>query len=385
MRKYVIALDEGTTSCRAIIFDKNLTPLYTAQQEFPQIFPKPGYVEHNPMDIYNVQMLVLHKAILDGNIAPDEIASIGITNQRETTILWDRSTGEPIYNAIVWQCRRTSELCDELKAKGYEPIIKQKTGLIIDAYFSATKIKWIFDNVEGVKERAERGEICFGTVDSWLLYKMTGQHKTDYTNASRTMLFNINTLSWDREILELLDIPESILPTVVSSSEIYGYYNYGGVNIPVASMVGDQQGALFGQRCFEKGQAKNTYGTGCFLLMNSGGEVPEYEDRLLTSIGIGLKGRINYCIEGSVFIGGAVIKWLRDELGIIKSASETEDLSLSVSDNGGVYFVPAFTGLGAPYWDMYAKALFRGLQEEATRRTLCVPLLNQWHIRPMTL
>ncbi len=369
MKKYIVALDQGTTSSRAIVFDKEQKIVSLAQQEYEQIYPQPGYVEHDPMAIYTSQMVVLQEAVLKAGIEPKEIAGIGITNQRETTIMWDKNTGEPVYNAIVWQCRRTGPICDELKNNGYEEIIRQKTGLIIDAYFSATKIKWILDNVEGVRDRAVRGEILFGTVDSWLIYKMTGGkvHVTDYTNASRTMLFNIHTLEWDKDILELLNIPEAILPEVLSSSEIYGSYNIQGEEIPICGIAGDQQAALFGQRCFEKGQAKNTYGTGCFLLMNTGEEILKENSGLLTTIGIGLKDKINYCVEGSVFVGGAVIQWLRDEMGVINNSADSEDYATKIPDNGGVYFVPAFTGLGAPYWDMYARGGIFGLTRGSGR------------------
>ncbi len=370
MKKYIIALDQGTTSSRAIVFNKEQHPVFVAQQEYPQIYPQAGFVEHDPMEIFTSQMVVLQEAILKSGITPEEIAGIGITNQRETTILWDKNTGEPVYNAIVWQCRRTGPICDDLKERGLGELIREKTGLVIDAYFSATKIKWILDNVEGVKEKALKGDILFGTVDSWLVYKMTGGkvHITDYTNASRTMLFNIHTLTWDKDILKLLDIPESILPKVVSSSEIYGTYNIQGTEIPICGIAGDQQAALFGQRCFKKGQAKNTYGTGCFLLMNTGRETLKENTGLLTTIGIGLKDNISYCVEGSVFIGGAVIQWLRDQMGFLENSAQSEELALKVENSGGVYFVPAFTGLGAPYWDMYAKGgifgLSRGTQKE---------------------
>lgn len=369
MEKYIIALDQGTTSSRAIVFNKEQNIVSMAQQEYEQIYPQPGFVEHDPMAIFTSQMVVLQEAVLKAGIAPEQIAGIGITNQRETTIMWDKVTGEPVYNAIVWQCRRTGPICDNLKAAGYEELIRQKTGLIIDAYFSATKIKWILDNVEGVRERAKKGEILFGTVDTWLIYKMTGGkvHVTDYTNASRTMLFNIHTLSWDKEILDILDIPESILPKVASSSEIYGTYNIQGVEIPICGIAGDQQAALFGQRCFKKGQAKNTYGTGCFLLMNTGCEIPEENNGLLTTIGIGLKDNINYCVEGSVFVGGAVIQWLRDEMRFITESKDSEYFATKIKDNGGVYFVPAFTGLGAPYWDMYARGGIFGLTRGSRR------------------
>ena len=369
MKKYIIALDQGTTSSRAIVFDKEQNIVSLAQQEYEQIYPQPGFVEHDPMAIYTSQMVVLQEAVLKAGIDPKEIAGIGITNQRETAIMWDKNTGEPVYNAIVWQCRRTGPICDELKNNGYGELIRKKTGLVIDAYFSATKIKWILDNVEGVRERAQRGDILFGTVDTWLIYKMTGGkvHVTDYTNASRTMLFNIRTLEWDKDILDILNIPESILPTVRSSSEVYGTYNIQGEEIPICGIAGDQQAALFGQRCFEKGQAKNTYGTGCFLLMNTGSEIPEENNGLLTTIGIGLKDNINYCVEGSVFVGGAVIQWLRDEMRFITESKDSEYFASKIPDNGGVYFVPAFTGLGAPYWDMYARGGIFGLTR-GTRR-----------------
>lgn len=361
MKKYAVALDQGTTSSRTIIFDENQNPVAVSQKEYPQIFPKPGWVEHDPMDIWNSQLFTLNDAINKAHITPEEIACIGITNQRETTVMWDKKTGKPVCNAIVWQCRRTTDICEELEKKGCKEIIRKKTGLVIDAYFSGTKIKWMLDNVPGLRERAEKGEVLFGTVDSWLLYNLCGVHCTDYTNASRTMLFNIHTLQWDDELLEMLNIPRCILPKAVSSSCVYGYWEKDGVKIPVSGVSGDQQAALFGQRCFEKGQAKNTYGTGCFLLMNVGGKPPVTDSELLTTIGIGIEGRISYCIEGSVFIGGAVIKWLRDQLGIISSAAETEELALRVEDTGGVYMVPAFTGLGAPYWDMYARGGIYGL------------------------
>lgn len=368
MKKYVVALDQGTTSSRAIIFNKDQEIVAVRQQEFEQIFPKPGYVEHDPNQIFGSQMAVLHEAIAASGVSPEDIAGIGITNQRETTIVWDAKTGEPVYNAIVWQCRRTSDICEEYKARGVSEKIRQKTGLLIDAYFSATKIKWILDNVPGARERAEKGELLFGTVDTWLVWKMTkGKvHVTDQTNASRTMLYNIKELKWDQELLEIFDIPAVMLPEVRSSSEIYGTYNIQGVEVPISGIAGDQQAALFGQTCFEKGQAKNTYGTGCFLLMNMGEECNISDGGLLTTIGIGLKDRINYAMEGSVFVGGAVIQWLRDELKVISSSKESETAAVSVEDNGGVYFVPAFTGLGAPYWDMYARGAIMGITRGTT-------------------
>lgn len=366
MDKYIIALDQGTTSSRAIIFDKDQNIYGIAQKEFTQIYPKEGWVEHNPMEIWSSQYAVLQEVMAKTNINQNKIAAIGITNQRETTIIWDKETGEPIYNAIVWQCRRTAHICEKLKSDGFEKYIKKSTGLIIDAYFSATKIKWILDNVEGAREKALQGKLLFGTVDTWLVWKLTNGkvHITDYTNASRTMLFNIKELKWDEKIAKKLDIPMCILPEVRNSSEIYGYINLGGeenTKIPIAGVAGDQQAALFGQAAFNKGDAKNTYGTGCFLLMNTGEELVESENGLLTTIAIGLNGKIQYALEGSVFMGGAVIQWLRDELGIISDAKDSEYFAQKVKDNGGVYIVPAFVGLGAPYWDMYARGSIFGL------------------------
>ncbi len=369
MGKYVIALDQGTTSSRAIIFDKQQSIVATAQKDFRQIYPKPGYVEHDPMEIYSSQLGVLSEVIARTNISPKEIAAIGITNQRETTILWDRRTGLPVYNAIVWQCRRTSSICENLKVKGFAPYIRQSTGLIVDAYFSATKIKWILDNVPEVRQKAENGDVLFGTVDSWLIWKMTGgqAHVTDYTNASRTMLYNINTLQWDGAILKELDIPEKMLPKVVSSSEVYGHYNLFGEMIPIAGAAGDQHAALFGQNCFNKGDAKNTYGTGCFLLMNTGDKIFRSHNGLISTIAIGIGDKVQYALEGSVFVGGAVIQWLRDELRFVSEAQDSEYYALKVRDNGGVYVVPAFTGLGAPHWDMYARGAIFGLTRGTKR------------------
>eukprot|EP00826_Nyctotherus_ovalis_P047231 TRINITY_DN540_c0_g1_i15.p1 TRINITY_DN540_c0_g1~~TRINITY_DN540_c0_g1_i15.p1 ORF type:complete len:471 (+),score=-47.75 TRINITY_DN540_c0_g1_i15:72-1484(+) len=364
MKKYILALDQGTTSSRAIIFDRDQNIVSVSQQEFKQYYPKSGWVEHDPLDIYASQSGVMNECIIKSGIHPDEIFSIGITNQRETTILWDKSTGRPIYNAIVWQCRRTAKICEELKEdKGFKEYVNDRTGLIIDAYFSGTKIKWILDNVPGVKERAKRGEILFGTVDTWLVWNMTkGKvHVTDYTNASRTMLFDIKNLCWDEKILNKLDIPKEILPEVHSSSEVYGTTNLSGTEIPIAGIAGDQQAAMFGQACFEKGQAKNTYGTGCFLLTNTGEKFCKSKNGLLTTIGIGLEGRINYAIEGSVFVGGAVIQWLRDNVRLFTEAKDSEYFATKVKDTGGVYMVPAFTGLGAPHWDMYARGAIVGI------------------------
>ena len=366
MDKYILALDQGTTSSRAIIFDKEQNIYGIEQKEFKQIYPKAGWVEHDPMDIWASQYGVLQEVLAKTNIEPEQIAAIGITNQRETAIVWNKQTGEPIYNAIVWQCRRTADICEKLKSDGFDKYIKENTGLLIDAYFSATKVKWILDNVEGAREKADRGDLLFGTVDTWLLWKLTNGrvHVTDYTNASRTMLFNIRELKWDKKILEKLNIPISMLPEVKSSSEIYGYVNLGGkdnIKVPIAGIAGDQQAALFGQAAFNRGDAKNTYGTGCFLLMNTGEELVESENGLLTTIAIGLNGKVNYALEGSVFMGGAIIQWLRDEMGMLTDAQDSEYFANKVKNNGGIYVVPAFVGLGAPYWDMYARGSIFGL------------------------
>lgn len=363
MKKYIIALDQGTTSSRAIVFDKNQNILGVSQKEITQIYPKEGWVEHNPMEIWASQYGVLQEVMAKINISPKDIAAVGITNQRETTIVWDKTTGEPIYNAIVWQCRRTSKMIDQLKDSGIDKYVQKKTGLIPDAYFSATKIRWILDNVEGAREKADKGELLFGTVDTWLTWKMTeGEvHVTDYTNASRTMLYNIRELKWDEELLRIFNIPLSMLPQVKSSSEVYGYTSLKEWRVPIAGIAGDQQSALFGQTAFNKGEAKNTYGTGCFLLMNTGEELVESKEGLLTTIAIGIENKVQYALEGSVFVGGAVIQWLRDELKLISDASDSEYFASKVKDNGGVYLVPAFVGLGAPYWDMYARGTIFGL------------------------
>ena len=367
MGNYILALDQGTTSSRAILFDREQNMIAVSQKEFTQYYPQEGWVEQDPMEIYSSQYAVMMEAVAQSGIDVQEIAGIGITNQRETTILWDKTTGRPIYNAIVWQCRRTAELVDELKAQGLESYIRENTGLIPDAYFSATKIKWILDRVPGARERAERGEILFGTVDSWLIWKLTdGIHITDYTNASRTMLFNIKTLQWDDTLLKALDIPRQMLPEVHPCSEIYGFTDIRGIKIPIAGIAGDQQAALFGQCCFDPGDAKNTYGTGCFLLMNTGKTLCRSQNGLLTTIAAGVEG-IQYALEGSVFVGGAVIQWLRDELRFLTESKEAEYYAQKVNDTGGVYFVPAFTGLGAPYWDMYARGCMIGLTR-GTRR-----------------
>ena len=371
MSKYIMALDQGTTSSRCIIFNEKGEAVVTTQKEFTQVFPKSGYVEHDPNEIWSSQMGVLSEAKAQMDIAPEEIAAIGITNQRETTIVWDRRTGEPIYNAIVWQCRRTAHIVDELKAEGFDQIVKEKTGLIMDAYFSATKIKWLLDHVKGARKLANEGHLMFGTVDTWLIYKLTKGKvfATDYTNASRTMLFNIHTLTWDDEILNKLDIPRSMLPEVKPSSGIFGYADptIVGASIPIAGVAGDQQAALFGQCCFKPGEAKNTYGTGCFLLMNTGKKAVESKNGLLTTIAVGLEDGVEYALEGSVFVAGAAIQWLRDQLGLIRSAKETETMAFSVEDSNGVYVVPAFTGLGAPHWDQYARGAIFGLTRGVTK------------------
>ena len=371
MDRYVIALDQGTTSSRCIIFDQRQNIVDMAQKEFTQRYPRPGYVEHDPMEIYASQYGVLIEVLAKSGISPRDVAAIGITNQRETTIVWEKSTGRPVYNAIVWQCRRTAALCEELKKdQALTDYIKNSTGLLIDAYFSATKIKWILDNVPGAREKAEAGELLFGTVDTWLIWKLTGGavHVTDYTNASRTMLYNIRDLCWDKEICRALDIPMSMLPQVCSSSRVYGTVNIEGVEVPIAGCAGDQQAALFGQTCFDKGDAKNTYGTGCFLLMNTGEELFQSSNGLLTTIAADPGPRVHYALEGSVFVGGAVIQWIRDELRLVSEARDTEYFAASVEDSGGVYVVPAFTGLGAPYWDMYAWGAILGLTRGTNRR-----------------
>ena len=363
MKKYILTLDEGTTSARAVLFDKGGNAVSAAQREFKQIYPQPGFVEHDPVEIFSVQYAAVTEAITAIGASAEEIAAVGVTNQRETTIIWDKNTGEPIYNAIVWQCRRTSEMCDKLRADGLEEYIRKTTGLRIDAYFNATKIKWILDNVPGARDRAENGELLFGTVDTWLIWKLSvGKiHVTDRTNAARTMLYDIHTLDWDKRILEILQIPECMLPEVRSSSEIYGNVNILGAEIPVSGIAGDQQAALFGQKCFCEGDIKNTYGTGCFLLMNTGATAFESKNGLITTIAADAGDNICYALEGSVFVGGAVIQWLRDELGLITTAAESEKAALSVPDSAGVYIVPAFAGLGAPYWDMYARGTICGL------------------------
>ena len=365
MSKYILALDQGTSSSRAIVFDHDGNICSTAQQEFTQYFPQPGWVEHDPMEIWASEAAVIAEAISKIGINGLDIAAIGITNQRETTIVWDAETGNPICKAIVWQDRRTSAFCDSLKDRGLVETIREKTGLIIDAYFSGTKIKWILDNVPGAREKADAGKLRFGTVDSWLVWQLTrGEvHVTDVSNASRTMLFNINTLEWDQELLDLLGIPRSMMPSVRSSSEIYGYTKTTifAHEVPIAGIAGDQQAALFGQMCTEPGAVKNTYGTGCFLLMNTGEKPILSRNKLLTTVAWKIGNKVNYALEGSIFVGGSVVQWLRDGLGIIRSSSEIEELASTVPDNGGVYFVPALTGMGAPYWDQYAHGVICGI------------------------
>ncbi|MEG1104387.1 MAG: glycerol kinase GlpK [Oscillospiraceae bacterium] len=369
MAKYVLALDQGTTSSRAILFDENQNIVNMAQKEFTQHYPKAGYVEHDPMEIYSSISGVMMEVLTMSGIDAKDISGIGITNQRETTIVWEKDTGRPIYNAIVWQCRRTADYCRALEASGYGDTILDKTGLRIDAYFSATKVQWILEHVDGALKRAVNGELLFGTVDTWLIWKLTGGkvHVTDYTNASRTMMFNIHTLEWDSEICAKLNIPMQMLPKVCSCSEIYGYTNIGGENVPIAGIAGDQQAALFGQTCFEKGNVKNTYGTGCFMLMNTGSVPVRSNNGLLTTIAMCIDGKVEYALEGSVFVGGAVIQWLRDEMKLINESSDSEYFAKKVKDNGGVYVVPAFTGLGAPHWDMYARGAILGLTRGAGR------------------
>lgn len=364
MKKYVVALDQGTTSSRCIIFDYNQNIICQGQREFTQYYPKPGWVEQAAMEIYSCQYGVMMEVIAQSGIQIEEIAAIGITNQRETTILWDKETGQPVYNAIVWQCRRTSNLCEELKKDAtFVNLVQERTGLLVDAYFSATKIQWILENVPEAREKAKKGNLLFGTVDTWLLWKLSGGslHVTDYTNASRTMLYNIKDLCWDKDICNHLNIPISMLPEVHKSSEIYGNINIQGVQVPVAGIAGDQQAALFGQACFSAGEVKNTYGTGCFLLMNTGDKLFRSENGLLTTIAASANNSIQYALEGSVFVGGAVIQWLRDELRLITESRDAEYYAQKAHDSGGVYLVPAFTGLGAPYWDMYARGCLVGL------------------------
>ncbi|MDC8002688.1 glycerol kinase GlpK [Aureisphaera galaxeae] len=370
MSTYILSIDQGTTSSRAILFNEQGENKGVGQQDFQQIFPQPGWVEHDAKEIWDSQWTAIERALASANASGNDIAAIGITNQRETTVVWDRQTGEPIHNAIVWQDRRTAKFCDSLRDAGHVETFKKKTGLVIDAYFSGTKLKWILDHVEGAREKAENGELCFGTIDSWLIWKLThgAVHVTDPSNASRTLLFNIHTLEWDEQLLQLLDIPKAILPEVKGSSEVVGKTHEGlfSTKIPIAGIAGDQQAALFGQQCTQKGMVKNTYGTGCFLLMNTG-EIPVYsENNLLTTIAWKIGDTVHYALEGSVFVGGAAVQWIRDGLQLIKDAKEIEALATSVEDNGGVYFVPALAGLGAPYWDSYARGAIVGLTRGST-------------------
>lgn len=368
-KRYVLALDQGTTSSRAILFDHEQHMVGVSQQEFTQHYPQPGWVEHDPMEIWSSQYGVMTEVLARTGIEPAQLAAIGITNQRETTIIWDRATGRPIYNAIVWQCRRSAPIAEELARTVGAETIQRKTGLRPDAYFSGTKIRWILDHVPGAQQRAERGELAFGTVDTWLIYKLTGGkvHVTDRTNASRTMLYNIHTLEWDTDLCKALNIPMSMLPEVKSSSEVYGTCNLSGVEVPISGAAGDQQAALFGQCCFEPGSTKNTYGTGCFLLMNTGRRIVDSENGLLTTIAASAGNQVEYALEGSVFLGGAVIQWLRDELGLIRDSADSEYFARKVPDTGGVYVVPAFTGLGAPHWDMYARGAILGMTRGTNR------------------
>jgi len=372
IKKYVLALDQGTTSSRAILFDRSGKAIGVAQKEFQQIYPYPGWVEHDPMEIWGTQSGVAREVLETLAVSPEEVAAIGITNQRETTIVWDRATGRPVHNAIVWQCRRTAGICDELKAAGLEPTIRERTGLVLDAYFSGTKLKWILDHVAGARERASRGELLFGNVDTWLIWNLTrGKvHATDYSNASRTMLFNIQELCWDRTILDALDIPACMLPEVKPSSGSFGAtapQTFGGAEIPIAGVAGDQQAALFGQACFSPGMAKNTYGTGCFMLMSTGGKPVPSSRGLLTTIAWGVDGKVEYALEGSIFMAGAAVQWLRDEMKLIDTAAESESLALAIPDTQGVYVVPGFVGLGAPHWDMRARGTIVGLTRGSGR------------------
>lgn len=370
-KKYVLSLDQGTTSSRAILFDKSGAIMGVAQKEFTQFYPKPGWVEHNAEEIWETQLEVLKEVLIQNHVHPHQIAAIGITNQRETAVVWDKLTGKPVYNAIVWQSRQTMDICNELKEQGFDPKVRQKTGLLIDAYFSGTKVKWILDNVQGAREKAENGQLLFGTIDTWLIWKLTDGkvHVTDYSNASRTMMYNIHELQWDQELLNILNVPASMLPDVRPSSEVYGETSKSlfEVQIPIAGIAGDQQAALFGQACFEEGMAKNTYGTGCFMLMNTGSKAVASQNGLLTTIAWGLDGKVEYALEGSIFVAGATIQWLRDGLKLIEKASDSEKHAAAVASTDGVYLVPAFVGLGAPYWDMEARGAIFGLTRGTTQ------------------
>ncbi|MGD8190585.1 glycerol kinase GlpK [Brevibacillus ginsengisoli] len=380
MEKYILSLDQGTTSSRAILFNKSGQIVHTAQQEFPQYFPKPGWVEHNAAEIWGSILGVIATCLSEADIRPEQVAAIGITNQRETTVVWDKHTGKPVYNAIVWQSRQTSDICNELKEKGLDEKFRSKTGLLIDAYFSGTKVKWILDNVEGAREKAERGDLLFGTIDTWIIWRLTAgrTHVTDYSNASRTLMYNIHDLQWDKELLDILGVPASMLPEVKPSSEVYGYTDethFFGQQVPIAGAAGDQQAALFGQACFETGMAKNTYGTGCFMLMNTGEKLVTSKHGLLTTIAWGIDGKVEYALEGSIFIAGSAIQWLRDGLRMFKDAKESEAYATRVDSTDGVYVVPAFVGLGTPYWDSEVRGAVFGLtrgtsKEHFVRATL---------------
>ncbi|WP_028402509.1 glycerol kinase GlpK [Ectobacillus panaciterrae] len=372
METYILSLDQGTTSSRAILFDKQGKIVHVSQKEFTQHFPKPGWVEHNPNEIWGSILAVIASCLSEANVKPEQIAGIGITNQRETTVVWDKTTGRPVYNAIVWQSRQTAGICEVLKEKGYNEIVREKTGLLIDAYFSGTKVKWILDNAEGAREKAERGDLLFGTIDTWLVWKLSGGkvHVTDYSNASRTLMYNIHELKWDEELLNILTVPKSMLPEVRPSSEVYGHtveYHFFGQSIPIAGIAGDQQAALFGQACFGKGMAKNTYGTGCFMLMNTGEKAVASEHGLLTTIAWGLNGKVEYALEGSIFVAGSAIQWLRDGLRMIKDAKESELYAERVDSTDGVYVVPAFVGLGTPYWDSDVRGAVFGVTRGTTK------------------
>ncbi|MBO9128736.1 glycerol kinase GlpK [Bacillus sp. 165] len=372
MEKYILSLDQGTTSSRAILFNHQGQIVHVSQKEFTQHFPHPGWVEHDPNEIWGSILSVIATCLIESDVKPEQIAGIGITNQRETTVVWEKETGKPIYNAIVWQSRQTKEICDELKEQGYDTVVREKTGLLIDAYFSGTKVRWILDHVDGAREKAERGELLFGTIDTWIVWKLSGgsNHVTDYSNASRTLLFNIHELVWDEELLDLLGVPKSMLPEVRSSSEIYGYtaeYHFFGQNIPIAGIAGDQQAALFGQACFHEGMAKNTYGTGCFMLMNTGERAVSSQHGLLTTIAWGLNGRVQYALEGSIFVAGSAVQWLRDGLRMFQDAKDSEEYASRVDSTEGVYVVPAFVGLGTPYWDSEVRGAVFGLTRGTTK------------------
>lgn len=381
MEKFILSLDQGTTSSRAMLFNKKGEVVHVAQKEFTQYFPKPGWVEHNASEIWGSILAVIASCLSESGVHADQIEAIGITNQRETAVVWEKATGKPVYNAIVWQSRQTSGICEELKAKGLNDTFRDKTGLLIDAYFSGTKVKWILDNVEGAREKAENGELLFGTIDTWLIWKLSGgkAHVTDYSNASRTLMFNIYDLKWDDELLDILGVPKSMLPEVKPSSEVYAHtvdYHFFGQSIPIAGAAGDQQAALFGQACYEKGMAKNTYGTGCFMLMNTGEKAVKSDHGLLTTLAWGINGKVEYALEGSIFVAGSAIQWLRDGLRMFKNASETENYATRVESTDGVYIVPAFVGLGTPYWDSDVRGAMFGLTRGTKKNTLSVQRLN---------